>query len=292
MGKRRWHWVRVSGVVAASACATVAVATAVADIPDSGVIHACLNQVGGVRVIDVDQTPSCSAGETALNWAQNGPAGPAGLAGPPGSAGPPGPAELPDLYQAQLPVTGASSGVAFPHPTVSGDPFAHEAGVVGSNVQLTLQLPPGEYELSGYAAISAGIPAQGDCMLLGLDETDRLEPVSFQAGDSVVDSVTHDVSFNGYADVHATQFTSVGSASGPVTFDCSIAVRQHDLPASLALTYMKIIALPVGNVHLSESTSSSPVVSRDHLASGVVAQLRPLTKRQTLFAPPHHMAHK
>jgi hypothetical protein len=53
-------------------------AIAYASIPDSnGVIHACLKD-GKIRVVDTDAGQSCSGSEQALNWNQQGPAGPPG----------------------------------------------------------------------------------------------------------------------------------------------------------------------------------------------------------------------
>src|SRR5437764_13029221 len=68
------------------------IATAVqADIPDSGVIHACYQkQNGQLRVIDADQGQSCRPSEVALSWNQTGPTGATGATGPPGPTGPRG----------------------------------------------------------------------------------------------------------------------------------------------------------------------------------------------------------
>jgi hypothetical protein len=59
-------------------------------IPDPmGVIHGCYMNTGRtLRVID--SAASCDAGETALNWSQQGPAGAPGPAGAQGPEGPPG----------------------------------------------------------------------------------------------------------------------------------------------------------------------------------------------------------
>jgi type VI secretion system secreted protein Hcp len=69
-------------------------AVAIAAIPSSdGVIHACRVTTGAtpgqLRVIDVEATPpqACVAGEAAITWNEQGPAGPPG---PQGDPGPPG----------------------------------------------------------------------------------------------------------------------------------------------------------------------------------------------------------
>jgi hypothetical protein len=74
------------------AVATVALAgTAYATIPaGDGVIQGCYAKSGGtLRVIDASVT-NCKAGETALNWSQQGVPGPTGDPGEPGPAGPQG----------------------------------------------------------------------------------------------------------------------------------------------------------------------------------------------------------
>ena len=75
-------------------------------IPDPmGVIHGCyLNGMSRtLRVID--STESCNAGETALNWSQQGPAGATGPAGAQGPEGPPGqpPAFTKSVIKATVP---------------------------------------------------------------------------------------------------------------------------------------------------------------------------------------------
>ena len=73
------------GVLAGTSTALAASAS----IPDSsGVIHACYDTGGNVKVIDTAVTSSCPKGYTPLNWNQTGPAGPAGRPGAPGPAGP------------------------------------------------------------------------------------------------------------------------------------------------------------------------------------------------------------
>ena len=74
-------------------------------IPDPmGVIHGCYaNMRGAVRIID--SAASCDAGETALNWSQQGPAGATGPAGAQGPEGPPGqpPAFTKSVVKATVP---------------------------------------------------------------------------------------------------------------------------------------------------------------------------------------------
>ena len=88
----------------AAAVATGLAGTAYATIPGGdGIIHGCYAKSGGaLRVIDASVT-NCKAGETSLNWSQQGlpgPAGPQGEKGDPGEPGPPGPAGATDAFAA------------------------------------------------------------------------------------------------------------------------------------------------------------------------------------------------
>lgn len=78
----------VCGVIFAAGGATAALA----DIPDSGVVHGCYRTTGPhmLSVIDTSKGQTCPSGTKALTWNQKGPPGPAGPAGPQGPAGPSG----------------------------------------------------------------------------------------------------------------------------------------------------------------------------------------------------------
>jgi hypothetical protein len=77
--------------IVSAAAAAVFAGAAYATIPGSdGVIHACYAKSGGaLRVIDASVT-NCKAGETSLDWSQEGLPGPKGDPGEPGPAGPQG----------------------------------------------------------------------------------------------------------------------------------------------------------------------------------------------------------
>jgi hypothetical protein len=92
---------RIFGVAAAVILPVVLVAGAVAfaDVPDSGVVHACFDKATG-RVRIVDHT-GCEPDERKITWSERGrdgqrgeagPAGPKGEIGAPGARGPVGPA--------------------------------------------------------------------------------------------------------------------------------------------------------------------------------------------------------
>ena len=64
-----------------------------AAIPDTaGVFHACVNRIGGIRIIDTAVTGGCRGDEQHIVWALRGPTGPTGPAGTQGPEGPIGPA--------------------------------------------------------------------------------------------------------------------------------------------------------------------------------------------------------
>jgi len=95
---KRW----IAGVLVAAGLA-VAAGVAYATIPGSnGVIHGCYNKAGILRVIDTSGGEACAAGETALEWNQEGPQGPPG---PPGRAG-----GAPDAVDATIAIKGQKLG--------------------------------------------------------------------------------------------------------------------------------------------------------------------------------------
>src|SRR5437588_4091078 len=91
---------RILGLFGLTSLLVVVVAGAVAfaDIPDSGVVHACYDKATGrVRIVD---NSGCRDDERKVTWnakgpegarGEPGPAGPKGAAGPMGPAGAPGP---------------------------------------------------------------------------------------------------------------------------------------------------------------------------------------------------------
>src|SRR5215207_5809794 len=100
MGAQMNKW--IAGLLVAAGLA-VAAGVAYATIPgQNGVIHGCYNKAGILRVIDASAGEACAAGETALEWNQQGPPG---AQGPPGSAG-----GAPDTVDATLAVKGQQQG--------------------------------------------------------------------------------------------------------------------------------------------------------------------------------------
>lgn len=78
---------RLTVTMAGAAAALVVGSIAWAAIPDTnGVIHGCYDGGGHLRVIDT-ASKSCTAKETAIQWAERGPMGPAGPQGVQGPAG-------------------------------------------------------------------------------------------------------------------------------------------------------------------------------------------------------------
>ena len=91
------HSKLIAGVSAGVVIGAAGAAVVNASIPAAnGTIYACYttNNTGPlarVRIID-NSTQTCNSNETAINWNQQGPAGPTGPQGPAGPAGPQGPA--------------------------------------------------------------------------------------------------------------------------------------------------------------------------------------------------------
>jgi len=95
-----------AAVAVAGLAMLVAAGVAFGAIPDpGGVIHGCYDKKGALRVLD-PTTDACGKGESALDWSQQGPPGPAGTAG---AQGPQGPAGL----QGPQGPAGSSHGYAF-----------------------------------------------------------------------------------------------------------------------------------------------------------------------------------
>lgn len=118
---------------------------------------------GSLRVIDPSAGQRCGSGETAINWSQEGPAGPAGAAGPQGPTGPAGaagPAGAVGPQGAQGPPGPAGpTGPAGPQgpPGVSGSLPGYFASFPADRLPypisvqpatLYLYLPPGNYDLT------------------------------------------------------------------------------------------------------------------------------------------------
>ena len=85
------RWRVVAGLVIVGT-AVLVTGTALADIPDGGVFHACVKDKHdadgelALRIIDTDARSTCRRDETLVSWNQTGPAGqvgPAGAAGAP-----------------------------------------------------------------------------------------------------------------------------------------------------------------------------------------------------------------
>ena len=85
----------LGAVIGGLAAALVTTTVIQAHGGDSSLVHGCINANGGLRITGApgygNPNTGCAAGETAVDWSQQGPAGPAGAVGPAGGAGPAGP---------------------------------------------------------------------------------------------------------------------------------------------------------------------------------------------------------
>ena len=187
---------------------------AYAAIPDAGgVIRGCYKKKDGtVRVIDTANGQSCSSGENALSWNQQGPAGPPG---PKGDQGDPGPSQ-------------AYTGGALVQPIDSSE-----------TTVATLSLPSaGAYVVSAkliaVPADSSDPPTIVQCRLTvgsGLDNS-----VDFTRG-TVSDTSGDDVEASLAL---MTDWTSANSG-GNARVSCSA-------PNPALAEYIKIAAIKVGSV--------------------------------------------
>ena len=115
----RAGWAALGAIVGAFAVGGIAWA----DIPDSGVIHACSIKLNGqLRVIDTSKGQACGPSESALSWNQAGPKGATGATG----------------------ATGPSDGFA----TGFGDFISQPLDDNGSTTFVSFSLPVGSYVLN------------------------------------------------------------------------------------------------------------------------------------------------
>jgi hypothetical protein len=209
----------------------VAGGIAYAVTPDAGgVIHACYSKLGGgLRVIN---SGHCTVLETALDWNQIGPVGPAGPQGPQGSQGPKGdPGTNGRDGQGGADGAPGSTGPQGP-PGVPGPPGASDAysahldGFYAINnpatTLLTLQLPAGNYAVSGKAVIynEDGDPQTTSCRLSTGDVTQ-----SYQDGGAEIVYAVQDVT---------------ALPSGTVSLQCG---TYHGSAGNSKLTAIKVGAL-------------------------------------------------
>jgi hypothetical protein len=183
---------------------------AYASIPDSaGVIHGCYQKNNGqLRVID-PAVSSCSPSETALQWSQIGPQGPAGPQGPEGPAGPQGPAgpEGPSGSTA----FGGFKEVGFP---ISGgfptEGLPDAPGTVGK-----LLLPPGQYAIFAkinidFIEVDADVDV-AECTLIAESDVDRgviVDDDDHSAGGVISLTLLHEFAVEGFAEVACSDFGS------------------------------------------------------------------------------------
>lgn len=100
-----------------AALAVIAAGVSYAAIPSSnGVISACKDNKGILKVIDAEAGQTCNANQQLLTWNQQGQPGPQGSAGPQGPSGPQGP---------------AGSALGFAWVSAEGDVLEHRSLNVG-----------------------------------------------------------------------------------------------------------------------------------------------------------------
>ena len=112
------HMLVLGALVGGVASALVTTGVIYAHGGDGSLIHGCINANGGLRITGApgygNPSTACGGGETAVDWSQTGPAGPAGAPGPAGAAGPaggvgpPGPAGPPPVAADVVRAVGAT----------------------------------------------------------------------------------------------------------------------------------------------------------------------------------------
>ena len=159
---------RILGLFGLTSLLVVVVAGAVAfaDIPDSGVVHACYDRDSGrVRVVD---NTGCGANERKISWSARGPEGPRGGAGPAGARGAPGPAGAAGAKGERGAVGPAApkgdpgpAGPAGPAGQSGADGVPGPRGPVGPDGPAGPQGPRGPAGMSGFEVVTARMPLSG-----------------------------------------------------------------------------------------------------------------------------------
>ena len=204
-----------------------------------GVIHGCYeNTTGALRAIDSDQGGVCRGGETALDWNQTGPAGPAG---PQGAAGPGVPEGSAPLRATGVPnalgrsVKGLApklsmklSNAGGGEPTKAFSVYHDGSFLIPPDeapdlTAMRLPLPGGRYLLiaKGNSYLANGLPEQytAACRLqIGPDHDD----VTLPRRGAWVATVVGRLKKPGAAELRCWSF---GSTIGPVTVDSLADVK-------------------------------------------------------------------
>jgi hypothetical protein len=135
------YW-KIGVLAIAIAAVAVAASAAWAAIPDAeGMIHACADRDGRLRVVDTDAGKTCKASEKQLSWAATAPPPPEPPPEPPPA---PPPAQLPDAF------------VAIRGATASVQPTDEVTAIT------TLELPAGNYLVTAKARVGSQGTATDD----------------------------------------------------------------------------------------------------------------------------------
>jgi hypothetical protein len=251
---------RIRTLAVAGACAgTVLLAgVAVADIPDTGVFHACVrsnkdaDDERPLRLIDTSAGGKCQKDELAVSWnatGPTGPAGPQGSAGPPGAqgpAGPAGPAGPTGPKGAPGPQGPAGpQGLAGP-PGTSAEVFsvtspAVDLTIFGKSIA-SLTLPAGQYWITFTSTVTNTTQAD----VLTPDPTDTIEcSISGLSGGNTVR-----LGADANQAVMMAQAVATFSAQTTVTASCRGLVVQAIGPAGSGRSDNNVLtALKVGAIH-------------------------------------------
>jgi hypothetical protein len=208
---------------AALAAAAAVGSVGYAAIPSAdGTISACRDGQGRLKVIDAEAGATCSSGQQAMKWNQQGPQGPVGPQGPRGITGLQGPAGPAGPQGSPGPVS-----VYYGHDS-SGGIMPYEYATIGGR----LDLPAGQWlliaKVQGAGIFDDGGKAWLDCRL--------------HANESVRDSSEEILD-----DWYPQTLTLIGIHSASTPFEAGVRCRDRGKDAYW--DNVKITAMPVTQLH-------------------------------------------
>jgi len=221
-------------VVGAAVAASVAVAgVALATIPNAGVISACYQSGGILRVIDVEGDATCKKNETSLAWNVQGPQGAQGAQGIPGLQGETGATGATGASGA----TGATGAAGQTGPAGTSDVYIARVGLGPrssghANSHTTVVVPAGSYLINGKATIINfdGDSQFADCRLSTGDRTFVKVPDRENEGGTTAD---------GYMTMPVLDAATFAGAA-TIAMDCHIFNGAID---DIVLTATKVTAI-------------------------------------------------
>jgi hypothetical protein len=179
--------------------------------------YACVTQSGALKIVSASAT--CAPNEQKISWNSVGPAGPPGPQGP---QGPQGPGGVTTVYQDN---TALSTTLSSGFVTVA-----------------TLQLPPGNYQVSASVSIGLNIPPETAAVGCGLADNSG-GFIDFQ--DTTISTNTSGSVFTADGELTLLGDTNFG---GTMQVQCAATSSN---PANAAVQHATIQAIPATNIVFS-----------------------------------------